>query len=284
MKNVGLVIEGGGFRGYFATGVLDFFMDKQVQFKYVNGVSFGCINACSYISNQRGRTKRILDNYRKDKRYMGIKYLFKEGNIFNIDFSYNKIPYELDRWDIESFINSNTKFNMVVTNCKTGKAEYLEKNTLSKDTVLDAVRASSSLPVISQMVEINNNLYLDGGLSDSIPIKKAIKDGYEKNIIILTRDLDYRKKPSKFKNIIRWKYKDYPKLIECIENRYKMYNETIEYINKLEKEGRVFVIRPKKNLKVGRLERNLSKINSIYNYGIKIAEKNFNNMIKFIDN
>lgn len=187
------------------------------------------------------------------------------------------------KWDLETFNNSKTIFNMVVTNCETGLAEYMEKSNIKPENLLDVVRASASLPMVSQIVSIDDKLYLDGGLADSIPIKKAIEDGYEKNVIVLTRDASYRKVPGRFKKLIRWKYRKYPELIKCIENRYKMYNETLEFINKLESEGKVFIIRPEEVLTVGRLEKDLEKLDSVYNHGIDIVQKKLDKMNEFIN-
>ncbi len=282
MKKIGLIIEGGGLRGLFATGVLDLFMDNSLEFPYINGVSYGSVNAFSYISKQRGRTKRIADRFVNDPRYMGWGNVLKEGNFFATEFGYKTIPEKLEFFDLETFKKSKTIFNMVVTNCETGKAEYLEKNTLSGDELMDGLRAGASLPFISKMVKIKGKLYLDGGMTDSIPLRKAVDDGYKKNVVILTRPRDYRKNPMKFKPLGRLFYRKYPEMVRAMENRFQVYNETLDYIDSEEKSGSILVIRPERDLQVGRLEKNLQKLHRVYIHGMEVGEKKLEEIGEFI--
>ncbi|MFU0825003.1 patatin-like phospholipase family protein [Clostridium sp.] len=281
MENIGLVLEGGGMRGTYTSGVLDFFIEKELYFPYVIGVSAGACNAASYISKQKERSKRININYIKNPKYLSFRNLIREKSVFGIKFAYDEIPNKLEPFDYDTFNNSSQKFLIVTTDCLTGKPVYFEKNDC-KD-ILKVIRASSSLPLIAPMVEIDGGLYLDGGISDSIPIKKAMEDGYENNIIILTRDKSYRKSPMKFQRLIKRKYKKYPRLIDTILNRYKVYNETLDYIERLENDGRVFVIRPSKDLKVSRLEKNPKKLEAIYKLGYEDMNSMYEKMKKWME-
>jgi len=282
MKKTGLIIEGGGLRGLFASGVLDVFIDHKIKFPYVNSVSFGSVNAFSYISRQRGRTKKIMDDYINDPRYMGFGNLVKEGNLIGTEFVYKTVPDELNIFDMDTFRKSKTIFHITATDCITGKPEYFEKSELDKEELLEALRASSSLPFISKMVPLRNSLYLDGGLSDSIPVKKSIEEGFRKNIVILTRDRAYRKKPEKFKSIIRWAYRKHPKVADSLISRHRKYNETLDFIDELEKKGEALVIRPETELKAGRLEKDLKVLDSVYRHGIEVGEKKLKEIKNFI--
>ncbi len=282
MKKIGLIIEGGGLRGLFATGVLDLFMDNSLEFPYISGVSYGSVNAFSYISKQRGRTKRIADRFVNDPRYMGWGNMLKEGNYFSTEFGYRTIPEKLEIFDLETFKKSKTIFNMVVTNCKTGKPEYLEKSNLNNEELIDGLRAGASLPFISKMVTIKGNLYLDGGISDSIPVKKAVEEGYKKNVVILTRPGDYRKNPTSFKLAGRLVYRKFPELIRAMEERFQVYNETLDYIESEERAGSLLVLRPERDMKIGRLEKDLHKLHKIYLHGMEVAEKKFEELKEFI--
>lgn len=282
MKGCGLVLEGGGLRGVFSTGVLDFMMEKKIEFPYVIGVSYGAVNGCSYISKQIGRTKRIVDEFIDDKRYAGINNLIKEKSYFGIQFGYDEIPNNLIPFDFDEFYRSDKTFKIVVTNCITGKPEYLEKNSLSKEILMDAFRASCSLPLISPIVKIEGVPYLDGGLSDSIPVKKANKDGYDKNVIILTRHRSYQKSQSRLKSILKLLYRDYPALVQSMLNRYKVYNETLQLIKKLEDEGRVFVVHPFEELKISRLEKDKAKLEELYKYGYSVMKERYEDLMKWM--
>ncbi|PRR73252.1 patatin-like phospholipase family protein [Clostridium thermopalmarium] len=281
MENIGLVLEGGGMRGTYTSGVLDFFIEKELYFPYVIGVSAGACNATSYISRQKERSKRINIKYIKNPKYLSFRNLIKEKSVFGIKFLYDEIPNRLDPFDYNTFNSSSQKFVIVTTDCITGKPVYFEKNDC-KD-ILKVIRASSSLPLMAPMVEIDGGLYLDGGISDSIPIKKAIEDGYKNNIIILTRDKSYRKSPMKFQRLIKIKYKNYPRLIDTMLNRYKVYNETLDYIEWLEKEEKVFVIRPSKDLKVDRLEKNPKKLEALYKLGYEDVHNIYEKMKKWME-
>ena len=248
----GLVLEGGGMRGLYTAGVLDYFIDKGIYFRNCYGVSAGATQGCSYISKQRGRAYKIFTKYMQDKRYASFGNLLKEGNYFGKDFSLKKIPDELEPYDYDTFKNSGINFYAVATNCRTGAPEYLKIEDMRNEVDMDKVWASCSLPLLSKNVHIENEEYLDGGVADSIPVVKAIKDGNKKVVLILTRDINYRKKPNKLISVIKLKYRKYPKFVSVMEKRHSIYNKTLKRIQKLENEGKIFVIRPKAEVKIGR--------------------------------
>lgn len=281
MINSGLVIEGGGMRGVYTAGVLDFFMEKDLYFEDCYAVSAGACHAASYYSKQIGRSLKVILDYINDKRYCSVNSLIKTGDMFGAEMLYDTIPNKLVLYDYDAFNKFKGNFYSVITNCKTGKAEYVKIKDMKRDIV--AVRASSSLPLLSRIVEINGEEYLDGGISDSIPIKKSIEDNHKKNVVILTRDKTYRKTKAVFLHLFKIKYKKYPNLVKSIENRYKMYNETIDFIEKKIKSGEVFVIQPKGPVSISRVEKDKTKLKDLYNEGYNDAKECYEDLIKFIN-
>lgn len=280
MEKIGLVLEGGGMRGAYTAGVLDFFLDNNIFFTSCYGVSAGSVNACSYISKQRGRAFRVDVDYLDDKRYASFYNLVKTGNFFGTEMCYETIPKELNPYDYETFNAYKGSFYAVVTNCESGHPEYMKICDLQKQ--INIIRASCSLPLMAEMVELNGKEYLDGGIADSIPIRKSVKDGNMKNVVVLTRDVNYRKAPSELLPILKVKYKKYPNLIKAIENRHKMYNMTLDYIKNQEQNGNIVVIRPSKPVTIGRLEKDKRKLTSLYKEGYRDAKKKFDDIKKFI--
>jgi predicted patatin/cPLA2 family phospholipase len=279
----GLVLEGGGMRGLYTAGVLDYFIDKGIYFRNCYGVSAGATQGCSYISKQRGRAYKIFTKYMQDKRYASFGNLLKEGNYFGKDFSLKKIPDELEPYDYDTFKNSGINFYAVATNCRTGAPEYLKIEDMRNEVDMDKVWASCSLPLLSKNVHIENEEYLDGGVADSIPVVKAIKDGNKKVVLILTRDINYRKRPNKLISVIKLKYRKYPKFVSVMEKRHSIYNKTLKRIQKLENEGKIFVIRPKTEVKIGRLEKDTQKMTDLYNAGYNEAKDCFESLIKYLN-
>ena len=274
-----LILEGGGLRGIYTAGVLDAFMKNKIKVDTVIGVSAGALFGINYLSNQRGRVIRYnLDNI-KNKNYMGISSLIRTGNIMNKDFCFDKLIYETDPFDFDTFNKSKTDFYCVVTNVVTGKPEYIKIDDIENQ--LEYLRASGSMPVVSRIVHIRGKEYLDGGISDSVPIKWGLKNGYKKIIVVETRPKDYRKK--KHNNFLFKRfYKNYPKFVETYSNRYKVYNKTKEYIELLEKEKRVFVIRPSELVKISRIEKNKDKIQEMYRLGMKDANNKLKDLKKYL--
>ena len=281
MIEAGLVVEGGGMRGVYTAGVLDYFMEKNLYFDDCYGVSAGDCHISSYVSKQIGRSIKVTLDYINDKRYCSVNSLIKTGDMFGVEMLYDLIPNKLELYDYDTFNKFKGNFYSVVTNCKTGKAEYIKIKDMKKDII--AVRASSSLPLLSRIVEINGKEYLDGGITDSIPIKKSIKDGHKKNVVILTRDKTYRKSKPKFLSFFKLKYKKYPNLVKAIENRYKMYNETLDFLEEEKAKNKVFIIQPKLPVKISRIEKDKDKLKELYDQGYEDAKELYEDLMKFLE-
>lgn len=278
-KKTALVLEGGAMRGLYTAGVLDVFMENDIKIDTIFGVSAGALFGINYKSKQIGRALRYNLKYAHDKRYMGMFSLLTTGDVMNKDFCFNKLVYELDPLDFETFENSDVEFYAVVTNVKTGKAEYIEISDAKRD--MEYLRASGSMPFVSNLVEVNGNKYLDGAVSDPIPLKKAFDMGYGKIIVIQTRPAGYTKTKS-------WLpfglvYKKYPEFVKTAKNAYINYNETLNLIRKYENDGKIIVLRPSEKIKMRRVEKNLNKLKAIYNVGIKDCNDNLSRIKKYID-
>jgi len=281
MYDAGLVLEGGGMRGLYTAGVLDFFIEKKLQFAMCYGVSAGACHLVSYMSNQKGRAYRVSVDYLKDKNYCSTYSLLKTGDLFNVDMCYNQIPNELDPYDYEAGAKYPGKGIVVVTDIESGKARYVHVKDLRKDII--AIRASASLPLVSRNVEINGRMYLDGGMSDSIPIKKSMRDGNVKNVVILTRPEGYRKKPTSNMSLMRAKYKDYPGVVRDMEQRHIVYNKTLDFVAKEEAAGRAFVFRPENLVKIDRIEKDPKKLRVLYLQGYYDAATRYKELRSFLD-
>lgn len=280
MYQAGLILEGGGMRGVFTAGVLDFFLDKNIEFSSCYGVSAGACNACSYLSKQKGRSYDVIADYIGDKRYCSLYSLLTTGDIFGADFLYNVIPNRLNPFDYETFRSYRGKFYSVMTDCKTGLAVYYPVRDLKKD--MDAIRASSSLPLVSRMVSVNGRRYLDGGIADSIPLRRSIKDGNRKNVVVLTRSADYRKPPFKLNGLISLRYLAHPELAKGVRHRSDRYNDTLDFIRSEEEKGNAFVIRPSQTMNIGRIEKNPKKLRQLYREGYRSAARCFDELQDFL--
>lgn len=278
--NKSLILEGGGMRGIFTAGVLDCFLDENIEFDKCYAVSAGACHACSFLAKQRGRALKVSVDYLDDKRYCSLYSLITTGDLFGKEFVYYKIPNELYPIDNDAYLKNKCEFYSVVTNCKTGKAEYIRINDLKKD--IEYIRASSSLPLVSRVVKIDGNDYLDGGISDSIPIKRSVGAGNEKNVVVLTREDGYIKEPNKMMGFMRLLYKKYPALSEAIEKRHKMYNETLEYIKEAEKREEIFVIRPPVTPGIKRIEKDGEILKELYDLGYKTAKENLDKLKRYL--
>lgn len=266
---VGLVLEGGAMRGMFTAGVLDVFLDEQIHIDGIVSVSAGALFGVNFPSKQKGRVLRYNKKYLNDKRYMGWHSLFTTGNIVNKDFAFYQLPFELDVFDQEAFARSGIDFYTVLTNVESGEAEYVKIHDAFEQ--METLRATSAMPFVSKMVEIDGKKYLDGGIADSIPLRFCQQLGYDKIIVILTRPLDYRKTPTN-SLIFNAFYRRYPKLIERLTNRYADYNRAVEDIIRLNEQGEIFVIRPSITLPIRRIEKDIAKVQAMYDLGVADAK------------
>ena len=280
MYRSALVLEGGGMRGTYTAGVLDYLMEKGVTFDSIYGVSAGALNGANFKAGQLGRGLRTFTRYLKDKRYAGPKHLLETGDWFNVDFSYNTIPNELDPADYDAFAANPTKFYSVVSNLETGKADYLLLSDLRKE--MDGLRASASLPILSNIVHYNGKKYLDGGCCDSIPLKKSIADGHRKNLVVLTQHRGFVKKPSANRYPSRVMYHKYPNFVRAMDHRHDMYNSQLDYLYSQEKSGGAFIIQPKHKVEISRLENNPARLVELYHWGKEDAKANFDRLMKYL--
>jgi predicted patatin/cPLA2 family phospholipase len=271
LQNTGLVLEGGGLRGVFTCGVLDCFMDHGIRFPFTVGVSAGACNGLSYMSGQRGRAKASNIDLMEKHHYIGFRYLLTQRCIMDFKLLFEDFPERIIPYDYDAYFSNPDRFIMVTTNCLTGKAEYLEEKSSSK-RVMEIVRASSSLPFVSPITYVDGTPMLDGGISDSIPVEYAMKQGYDKLVVILTRNKGYRKKASKMR-VAKAFYRKYPGLQKALSERNSTYNKTMDLIDHLEQEDKIIVIRPLRPIEVGRMEKDTSKLTDLYQEGYEIARK-----------
>ena len=277
---LGLVLEGGAMRGIYTEGVLDTFLKNNIIADGIIGVSAGVLFGVNYKSNQPKRALRYTKKYAADKRFMGIRSLLTTGDYINVKFGYDTIPNHLDKFDYKTFDNNKMKFYATITNVDTGKPEYPLLTDSKKQ--MDVMRASGSMPFLSRMVSLPTGKYLDGAIGDSIPVKKMIEMGYDKIIVVLTRPSGYKKKknPPLMTKIY---YTNYPNLVKAINNRYIVYNKTIDYIEDLERKGKLIIIRPSLDLGVKRTEKDPEKLQAIYDLGIKDTKEKLKIIEKYLE-
>ena len=267
----GLVLEGGGMRGVFTSGVLDAFMKHDLYFRYIVAVSAGACNGMSYVSRQPRRARISNIDYLARYKYIGIRHLVTQGCIFDRELLYDKFPNQLLPFDFDEYFKHAKDFEMVTTNCLTGKAMYLSE-TSDRQRSLDIVRASSSLPYVSKIVTVDGIPMLDGGIIDSIPINRAIGTGHEHNVVILTRNKGWRD-TGKDRKVPAFIYKNYPRLRVALSHRHVVYHQQIDLIDRLEAEGKITCIRPMRPMEVGRIENDVEKLERLYEEGFAIGEK-----------
>ena len=278
---VGLVLEGGGMRALFTAGVLDALLDvKELDIDGIVGVSAGALFGANYVSGQKERAIRYNKKYARDKRYMGIHSWITTGNAVNKDFAFYELPFKLDVFDQEKFKESKIEFHVVMTNVENGQAEYVLIEDVFEQ--MEYLRATSALPFASKIIEINGKKYLDGGISDSIPIDYCQSLGYDKIILVLTRP-ENSYKEDKLNFLYKLVYRKYPNLVERLINMGKDYEVVLKKIKNLETESKVFVIRPPKVLKIGRLEKNEDKIQNVYDIGLNTGIKEIDNLLKYLN-
>ncbi|WP_338942940.1 patatin family protein [Fusobacterium polymorphum] len=278
---VGLVLEGGGMRALFTAGVLDALLDvKELDIDGIVGVSAGALFGANYVSGQKERAIRYNKKYARDKRYMGLHSWITTGNAVNKDFAFYELPFKLDVFDQEKFKESKIEFHVVMTNVENGQAEYVLIEDVFEQ--MEYLRATSALPFASKIIEINGKKYLDGGISDSIPIDYCQSLGYDKIILVLTRP-ENSYKEDKLNFLYKLVYRKYPNLVERLINMGKDYEVVLKKIKDLENENKIFVIRPPEVLKIGRLEKNEDKIQNVYDIGLNTGIKEIDNLLNYLN-
>lgn len=281
-KEAALVLEGGGTRGVFTAGVLDYLMKKEVKFPYVIGVSAGACNAIDYVSKQIGRTKDCTIIQDRKNRYIGTKDALKKGYLFDMDRLFDEYPNRLFPFDFDTYFASDIQCEVVVTNCLTGEAMYLSEKQ-DKERLLTICRASSSIPLISPVVDVDGIPCVDGGVADSVPLIHSMKLGHQKNVVVLTRNKGYRKKaPGKSRLLYTAALKKYPNLLNALLNRYRNYNRVMELVEKWEEEGHIFVIRPEVE-PVSRTEQNVEKLTEFYDHGYQLMKQRMEEMQAYLE-
>ena len=278
----GLVMEGGAMRGMFTAGVIDVMMEQGIEFDGAVGVSAGAAFGCNYKSKQIGRVIRYNARFCQDKRYGGFRVLLKEGNFYSKQFCYEEVPLKYDIFDYDTFEQNPMAFYIVCTDVDTGKAEY-HKYENRHDHGFEWIRASASMPLVSRMVEIDGRKYLDGAMADSIPVRFFESIGYDRNVVILTQPVGFRKQPDSMLPLIKLYYRKYPKLLEAITTRHEHYNATLDYIAQREATGDLLVIRPPEKLPIGRTENDPEKLRSVYEIGRKTAEAQMAEIRAYLD-
>uniref|UniRef100_UPI00402A9AFE patatin-like phospholipase family protein n=1 Tax=[Ruminococcus] torques TaxID=33039 RepID=UPI00402A9AFE len=284
IKKATLVLEGGATRGIFTSGALDYLMERDLYFSDVIGVSAGSCNAVDYVSRQPGRTRDcMIPTDKEGKYYYGIRDFVKEKSLMNMDLIFDKYPKELLPFDFETYFNSEINCQIVTTNCLTGKAEYMTEDS-DNDRLMKLCRASSSMPLLTPIVNIDNVPYLDGGLADSVPIRRAQQMENEKIVVILTKNQGYRKSvlSPTMQRVYKRAYKSYPNLIRTIFRRSFEYNKTMNYLDQLEKRGEIFILRPQVK-PVSRLERNKETLHAFYEHGYKYTERKFDDFMEYLE-
>ncbi len=284
MYQAGLVLEGGGMKGVYTAGVLDFFLEKNLEFSSVYGVSAGACHMSSYLSKQKGRALAVSVDYLDSKKYCSMESLLLTGDLFNVDTCYHLIPDYLYPYDYDTFLKYTGKAYSVVTDLETGRAEYLRIRDLRKD--IDKIRASASLPLVSRNVKIDGKYYLDGGLSDSIPIQKSILDGNRKNVVVMTKEEGYIRQASSPAQLalIKARYFKYPKLYEKMATRHEDYNRCVQMLERQNADGQTFVIRPKTKSDVGRIEKDREKLIALYEEGYRDAADCYDQLMEYLEN
>ena len=278
----GLVLEGGAMRGMFTAGVLDVLMEHGIVLDGAIGVSAGAVFGCNYKSHQIGRVIRYNTQYCNDKRYASFGNLLRTGNLYSEQFCYHDIPEKLDPLDYDAFLANPTKLYVGCSNLDTGEAEYLECTDMRKPEDVNKVRASASLPLVSNIVEVDGMKLLDGGVSDSIPIFAFRRMGYRRNIVVLTRPEGYRKGPDKMLRLEAGRYREYPEFVKRCHMRHMYYNKTLDKLEELEKEGDTLIIRPSETIEISRLEKKPEMIEAMYELGVYDAKEKLQQVKKFL--
>lgn len=268
----GLVLEGGGMRGLFSAGVMDVMMEHGIRFDGIVGVSAGATFGCNYKSHQVGRVLRYNVRFKDDPRYMGLRSLLRTGDLVGAEFSYHMLPNELDIFDYDTFNNDPTEFHIVCTDALTGEPVYRRLDVMN-DEGLEWIRASASMPLVSRPVPLDGKLLLDGGISDSIPLRYFQGQGFERNIVVLTQPKGFFKKKTKLMPLFHLFMRKYPAIVQAMARRHLMYNEELAYLEEEERKGNILLIYPQDTLPIGRTEQDEQKMRRVYAMGRAKAEE-----------
>ena len=280
--NAALVLEGGALRSVYSAGVLDSFLENKIEFPYIVGVSAGALNAGNYVSKQIGRSARVNIDYVDDPRYIGIGPLLKGKSIFNFDFLFGEPTKEWMPYEERTFLESKQRYVIGATNCRTGQQDFFERHTYKE--LVEILKASSTLPILSQIAYIGNEPYLDGGIVEAVPIKKAMEDGYEKIVVILTRSKGFQSQSSVIMDsLYKIYYRKYPNLVEKLCTMTERYNRLLDEIKNMEKQGKIFVIQPQNPVNVRRIERNKKRLRKLYEEGCKEGKAAIADMYKYLE-
>ena len=281
LVNCSMVLEGGAARGLFTSGVLDYLMEQDFYTKYVVGVSAGACNAVDYVSRQIGRTRDCFIQTPDEEPYIRMENVFHRKPVYDMDLVFDKYPNEIYPFDFETYFASKMQCEMVVTNCQTGKAEYMDAHE-DKTQFMKVCRASSSMPLFTDIVEIHGIPYMDGGIADSVPLRRAVEMGYRKHIVVLTKRKGYRKKNSRVLNLATYRrYQEYPEFVKAVVKRPTRYNRMMDVIDRLEEEGKIFVLRPQIK-PVSRMETDSEKLLELYQHGYEMMEKEFERLKAYL--
>ena len=281
MINSCLVLEGGGLRGAFTGGILEYLLEKEIHFERVVGVSAGACLGVSYVSKQKGRNRKVNVELPSDRRYMGIRHLITTGSYFNMKFIFEEIPDRLVPFDEATYFANPTEFDIVISSLNTGNPVFLSKKEQMVIGVGKSLVASSSIPLLSQPVDIKGELFLDGGVTDPIPVKYALSR-YPKVVVVLTRPRGYRKEENGNYALFKFAFRKYPKFLEALLKRNVEYNKTLDFCEQMEKEGRLFILAPLQEFLIGRTEKNYEKRLGLYNHGYSTINQSIDRLQQYL--
>ena len=267
----GLVLEGGGMRGLFSAGVMDVMLEHGIHFDGIVGVSAGATFGCNYKSHQLGRVLRYNIRFKDNPRYMGLRSLLRTGDLVGAEFSYHTLPNELDVFDFDTFINDPAEFHVVCTDVETGEPVYHRIDDMD-DEGLDWIRASASMPLVSRPVSLGGHLLLDGGISDSIPLRYFQGQGFDRNVVILTQPKGFFKRRTKLMPLFHLFMRRYPAIVQAMSRRHLMYNDELSYLDEQERRGNILLICPQDTLPIGRTEQKEAKMRHVYGMGRQTGE------------
>lgn len=277
----GLVLEGGAMRGMFTCGVIDVLMENNIEFDGLSGISAGAIFGCNYKSKQIGRGVRYNKKWGRDPRYFGLRSLILTGDLYGYDFCYHRIINELDPIDKKVYKENPMDFFIGATDIEEGVIRYFNSKEVDAETI-EWIRASASMPLVSNVVEVDGFKLLDGGMMDPVPYSIMFKNGYDKNVVVLTQPRDFIKEKASLMTLIKLKYYKYPKLVEAMANRHILYNKQLDEIRELEKENKVYVIAPYESLNIKRTENNPDELERVYQIGRKVAREKLTEIKSFL--